>query len=349
MSENIANMSDHESDSHEVLLRNGTKPNNLTTKGKTTNLEKNPVNFEVENLKYEYLRLRRYLYGLTAVVVAGILILIIVIAVLFGKLSHDLVSHEHKPKVGEQIAALLKKDDLCVPCDNIRLGPSAEESKMLDTFSRKHDSDGTELCCVETPKELLLMLELFIERRYRQETARGMYSLSLSLSLNLIYSRLPEFLIFFVNNLFFFSVPGLQYEIQEWVWDADLAFMHHVSYRHGRIVVPSNGLYYIYSQMAFLEYYPNGKVDNSVANSLSHYLYRYNVIYPRGGEEKLAQNSVSKCISSNKQFAEYTSYLGALFQLRQGDEVFVKVSNLSLVGRDPKLIYFGLFKLSALS
>ena len=161
MPENITeNMSDHESDSNEVLLRNGTKPNNLTAKGKATNLEKNPVNFEVEHLKIEYLKLRRYLYGLTAVVVSGILILIIVVAVLFGKLSHDLVSHEHKPKVGEQIAALLKKDDLCVPCNNIRLGPSEEEAKMLDRFSRKYEQEGVELCCVETPSELLLMLEL---------------------------------------------------------------------------------------------------------------------------------------------------------------------------------------------
>ena len=54
-------------------------------------------------------------------------------------------------------------------------------------------------------------------------------------------------------------------------------------------------------------------------------------------------------MSINKQFAEYTSYLGAMFKLRKGDEIFVKVSNLSLIARDPKWNYFGLFKLSVLN
>ena len=80
-------------------------------------------------------------------------------------------------------------------------------------------------------------------------------------------------------------------------------------------------------------------------NSLSHYIYRYNIIYPHGGEERLIQNSLTKCIGENKQFGEYSSYLGALFHLRRGDEIFVKVSNLTLIFREPKLNYFGLFKL----
>ena len=82
------------------------------------------------------------------------------------------------------------------------------------------------------------------------------------------------------------------------------------------------------------------------SQSLSHYLYRYNIIYPKGGEESMIQNSITKCWDNNKAFGEYTSYLAAVFRLRQGDELFVKVSNLTLMVREPKLNYFGLFKIS---
>lgn len=158
MSEDIKNMSeDQEPESYDVLLRNGVKPNDLYNNGKPTKMD--CPNFRLELLQSEYLRLRRYLYGLTAVVVTGILILIIVVAVLFGKLSHDLINHEHKPKVGEQISAMLKNNELCVPCMNIRSGPSAEENEILDKFARKFE-ENVEMCCVETPSELLLMLEL---------------------------------------------------------------------------------------------------------------------------------------------------------------------------------------------
>nr|KAG5693540.1 hypothetical protein BaRGS_019866 [Batillaria attramentaria] len=148
-------------------------------------------------------------------------------------------------------------------------------------------------------------------------------------------------------------VPGRQFPIAQWIHQEDLAFTNHVTYRHGRIVVPDDGLYYVYSQIAFLEVL----LDHSGSNpgpgtdspSLSHYLYRYNIIYPNGGEEKLVQNSITKCWGPNKAFGEYTSYLGAVFHLRQGDEVFVKVSNITMVARDPKSNYFGLFKVKFLA
>ncbi|ESO82164.1 hypothetical protein LOTGIDRAFT_135217, partial [Lottia gigantea] len=132
-----------------------------------------------------------------------------------------------------------------------------------------------------------------------------------------------------------------------WIYDQDLAFTSSVTYRHGRIVVPVPGLYYVYSQVSFLERYVQSRdsAASTESPSLSHYIYRYNIIYPNGGEEKMIQNSITKCWGTNKGFGEYTSYLGAVFDLRQGDEIFVKVSNLTMVARDPKSNYFGLFKI----
>lgn len=123
--------------------------------------------------------------------------------------------------------------------------------------------------------------------------------------------------------------------------------MNNVDYRHGRIVIPEDGYYYVYSQVSFLEVFdvsPKANNEDS-SHSLSHYLYRYNIIYRNGGEEKLLQNSITKCWGQSKFFGEYASYLGAVLHFRQGDEVFVKVSNLTLVVREPKLNYFGLFRI----
>lgn len=153
------------------------------------------------------------------------------------------------------------------------------------------------------------------------------------------------------KRVFYITVPATQFPISSWTHDADLAFTNKVHYRTGRLVVPSTGLYYVYSQVSFLEMFDDGDMRDlqGSPNSLSHYIYRYNIIYRRGGEEKLIQNSITKCKGQNKQFGEYTSYLGALFHLRKSDEIFVKVSNLTLIVREPKLNYFGLFKVSGSS
>jgi len=79
---------------------------------------------------------------------------------------------------------------------------------------------------------------------------------------------------------------------------------------------------------------------------VSVFVSRYNIVYPNGGEEAMIQNSISKCWGQNKSFGEYTSYIGAVFYLRQSDELFVKASNLTLIVREPKLNYFGLFKIN---
>ncbi|XP_060073892.1 tumor necrosis factor ligand superfamily member 10-like [Ylistrum balloti] len=334
--------SDRDLESNENLL-NGKKPNNL-------NLARSPGEkcyTDIRIVQDECARLKKYLYGLFVVVAAGILILIVIMAVLFVKLSHDVAHHTHQPKVGETVSKILEREELCIPCDNVRLGPSVEEDRMLNEFTRKHEPEG-EQCCVETPKELLAMLELFVEKRIREEVAKGNINLPRTEGQSDMEQTPAAHLMGSVSRLDKSTVPATQFQISSWIHDADLAFTtNNVMYRSGRLVVPSTGLYYVYSQVSFLELFDDGNSrDQGSPNSLSHYIYRYNIIYPHGGEEKLIQNSITKCIGQNKQFGEYTSYLGALFHLRTSDEIYVKVSNLTLIVREPKLNYFGVFKVS---
>lgn len=304
-------------------------------------------------LQRKVARLTSYLYGLAIVVVVGGVILIAIIATLYAKLYYDLGHHTHQPKVGEQVSKILDGGELCVPCSEVRLGPSQDEDNMLNVFSKRDSKDGQK-CCVEKPAELLRLLELYIEKRYRQEMAKGNIKMrqTASNSDGTSEQKPAAHLMGYNMRQDVNQAPGRQFPIGMWIHEEDLAFINHVTYRHGRIVVPDDGIYYVYSQVAFLEVITGSSSSNGGGSStygtdspsLSHYLYRYNIIYPNGGEEKLVQNSITKCWGSNRSFGEYTSYLGAVFHLRQGDEVFVKVSNLTMLARNPKSNYFGLFK-----
>lgn len=302
-----------------------------------------------EAFRKELKRLKRYFIGLMVVVVICFLILTITFSVIYANLKYDVENHSHPPKVGEQMSKILEKEELCLPCDEVRLGPSYEEDRVLDYFVRKPATDtDPEQCCVETPAQLLKMLQLFVERKYREEIAEGNIKISSSSSGDEGAQPPAAHLMGSVRRPEIPTIPGRQFPISQWISDEDLAFTNRVQYRHGRIVIRDSGLYYVYSQISFLEVFDvaSNHKDDTGSQSLSHYLYRYNIIYPKGGEESMIQNSITKCWDQNKAFGEYTSYLGAVFYLRQGDELFVKVSNLTLMVREPKLNYFGLFKIN---
>ncbi|XP_052783995.1 tumor necrosis factor ligand superfamily member 10-like [Mya arenaria] len=295
-------------------------------------------------------QLQTYIIGLAILLALSSIVIIITFSVLYANLKWDVQNHDHPPKVGAQMNNILEKEELCLLCSEVRLGPSPEEDRMLDYFVRKSGTGASgrgEECCVETPSQLLKLLQLFVEKKYRTEMASGNIKIEASTDSEPTESRPAAHLMGSVRKPEQPAVPGRQFPISYWISNEDLAFTNKVQYRHGRIVILEAGLYYVYSQLSFLEVFdrPGAQVDTG-SQSLSHYIYRYNIIYPHGGEEAMIQNSITKCWGQNKAFGEYSSYLGAVFYLRQGDELFVKVSNLTLIVREPKLNYFGLFKVN---
>lgn len=122
-----------------------------------------------------------------------------------------------------------------------------------------------------------------------------------------------------------------------------VAHIRGVQLRNDRVRVNNSGLYYLYSQVYFLSLYFGG--NSPGATTLYHYVYRYNVIYPNGGEELLLKSVRTQCWERNKEYDDYTSFTGGVFRLNVGDEIYVKVSNISQVSQDPKATFFGMFKL----
>lgn len=316
-----------------------------------------PVNRDLDytDLMTTVAKLKVWLYVITGVSISGFVILIIVVTCLYAALNYDLTHHNHKPKVGEQIAAILEREELCVPCDDLLTGPSPDERSLLERFTQKDTKTGLR-CCVDQPDELLELLKLYVEKRFRQEMAKGtVYQRGNPPKIDRLdtvqnLKRAAHLMMAQQDLQKIPQISGRQYYIEKWIHKDDIAFTRNVEYRHGRLVIPEDGLYYVYSQISFLEMFDvhnndaYGSKGSSDSPSLSHYLYRYNILYHNGGEETLAQNSITKCWGQSKTFGEYTSNLGAVLSLRNGDEIFIKVSNISMVATDPKLSYFGLFK-----
>lgn len=79
---------------------------------------------------------------------------------------------------------------------------------------------------------------------------------------------------------------------------------------------------------------------------LYHYVYRYNVIYPNDGEQLLMKSVRTPCWSQQKSVhGDYTSYTAAAIRMVAGDEVYVMVSNISMVSPFPEASFLGAFKI----
>lgn len=103
-----------------------------------------------------------------------------------------------------------------------------------------------------------------------------------------------------------------------------------VRYRNGRLVVPVSGTYFIYSFVDFYEGsdHSTGKPDIKNADKpISHGIFKFNI---KDEEETEIVSSVQPhTISSNKYFSSYNSYVSTLAELKAGDELSVKVSNIT--------------------
>ncbi|KAK3605581.1 hypothetical protein CHS0354_005888 [Potamilus streckersoni] len=148
--------------------------------------------------------------------------------------------------------------------------------------------------------------------------------------------------------------------VREWHQKDERAFLRYgMEYRHGRLVVPVKGSYFIHS---FLDLYETSKnttstvelsrrkrqteflLENRSANhdqkptGIKHAIYRFNIL--NGTEEELIRSEHPREVSQNGHFNVYDSYLAAVVSLNPGDEVYVKISDIELLAH-PNSNYFG--------
>uniref|UniRef100_A0A8C0G5P3 Tumor necrosis factor n=1 Tax=Chelonoidis abingdonii TaxID=106734 RepID=A0A8C0G5P3_CHEAB len=113
---------------------------------------------------------------------------------------------------------------------------------------------------------------------------------------------------------------------------------------NNKLVVPSDGLYFIYSQVVF-------KGDKCPEESipLRHTIFRYSVEYPENVPLLMAIKSFcegSKA-AENKEGVWFESiYQGAVFQLMKGDEISSEIDSAQYLDLDSNgQVYFGVIAL----
>ncbi|XP_045200962.2 tumor necrosis factor ligand superfamily member 15-like [Mercenaria mercenaria] len=113
-------------------------------------------------------------------------------------------------------------------------------------------------------------------------------------------------------------------------------------YRNGRLVVPVSGTYFIYSHVDFFEPCVPSTGKPNVKNTsipIKHGIFKFNILDVE--ESELVSSVQPHTISSNRYFNSYNSYVSTLAELKAGDEISVKVSNITYL-KYTRDNYFGL-------
>lgn len=120
--------------------------------------------------------------------------------------------------------------------------------------------------------------------------------------------------------------------------------------RENRIVVPQNGLYFVYSQASFRVTCGDEAVKDEPFISPSHRVWRYSESI---GSKVSLMNAMRSVCQSGVQEGEVgdgigwynTIYLGAVFQLNKGDTLWTETNLLPELETDEGKTFFGVFAL----
>uniref|UniRef100_A0A4W6FQZ9 Tumor necrosis factor ligand superfamily member 10 n=1 Tax=Lates calcarifer TaxID=8187 RepID=A0A4W6FQZ9_LATCA len=177
--------------------------------------------------------------------------------------------------------------------------------------------------------------------KVRKQTTDFMTSVAQrpSAHLTLRDTRLPPYPI---------PTPGLhqscRHVVRSWANQSFGAHLHNMTLSNGKLRVPQDGRYYLYSQVYFR--YPSPAASDGDQRSVSHQLVQ--CVYKKTSYPspiQLLKGVGTKCWAPDAEYALHSVYQGGLFELRAGDELFVSVSSPTMVNADDSSSYFGAFRL----
>lgn len=102
----------------------------------------------------------------------------------------------------------------------------------------------------------------------------------------------------------------------------------------GEIVVPLNGIYFVFSQVNF-------ETQSGQNEHFTQYLYKRTPSYPR--PVMLSKAAVTPCASVRSGVQLYSNHQGALFRLQKGDRLSLYVLDTNAVRFPQEATYFGAF------
>uniref|UniRef100_A0A671KCP3 Tumor necrosis factor ligand superfamily member 10 n=1 Tax=Sinocyclocheilus anshuiensis TaxID=1608454 RepID=A0A671KCP3_9TELE len=133
-----------------------------------------------------------------------------------------------------------------------------------------------------------------------------------------------------------------RHPVRSWANQSFGAHLHNMTLANGRLRVPQDGRYYLYSQVYFRYPSPSEGDQNSVSHQLVQCIYK-KTSYLR--PIQLLKGVGTKCWAPDAEYALHSVYQGGLFELRAGDEIFVSVSSPTMVYGEDSSSYFGAFRL----
>lgn len=132
------------------------------------------------------------------------------------------------------------------------------------------------------------------------------------------------------------DIGGKMMPIREWCHGRELYYTdgfirYGVRYRNGRLVVPVSGTYYIYSFINFYQpcKYAEKPDTPDSSDRIEHGIFKFNILTER--ETEIASHIQPEMVSCNMYLNSYSSYVSTLAELKAGDELSVKVSNLTFL------------------
>ncbi|XP_062849397.1 TNF superfamily member 10, like isoform X1 [Trichomycterus rosablanca] len=133
-----------------------------------------------------------------------------------------------------------------------------------------------------------------------------------------------------------------RHPVRTWANQSFGAHLHNMTLSNGRLRVPQDGRYYLYSQVYFRYPSPSEAEQRGASHQLVQCVYK-KTSYLR--PIQLLKGVGTKCWAPDAEYALHSVYQGGLFELRAGDEVFVSVSSPSMVYGEDSSSYFGAFRL----
>ncbi|KAK3106513.1 hypothetical protein FSP39_021477 [Pinctada imbricata] len=150
------------------------------------------------------------------------------------------------------------------------------------------------------------------------------------------YTHLAQHCLSSPGNITAARIVGIDNDIAptailQWRQNNHGGFLNEVKYLSGRFIIERNGYYFIYSQVTFIEHSINEH------DKLSHSIYRQTPL----NNEKLVESVRSHCRLQTGE-SDSSRFVGSVFLLNKGDEIYVHVTDPTKVSRAEHANYFGL-------
>ncbi|KAF6074466.1 Fas ligand [Phyllostomus discolor] len=121
----------------------------------------------------------------------------------------------------------------------------------------------------------------------------------------------------------------------EWEDTYGIALVSGLKYKKGSLVINDTGLYFVYSKVYF-------RGQSCKRQPLNHKVCMRHSKYPQ--DLVLMEERMMDYCTAGQMWAR-SSYLGAVFNLTSADQLYVNVSEISLVNFEESKTFFGLYKL----